>query len=430
MRKRTYRAKEIKQIDVASVGGKVEGRRLVFGIDVAKEDCFGRLVTEDELVVATVKWNQLTDTRQLIGWLQTVRGCAAELEVALEPSGTYADALVHQLKCVGLSVFRVSGKRCHDAKEVFDGVPSMHDAKAADVLAHLHLRKLSARWVEDPKRRELSAYAQMLTIHQQDYQRALHRLDALLARHWPELTQVLELTSATLVALLAKCGGPSEVWADGASARWTMHKAGGAMLSNDKIESVISSARSTIGVPMIEQEQQLMRELAAEAIRHRQQVAQAESQLVKRSKGNQPTERMAAVVGDVTAAVISCRLGDPSNYPAAASYVKAAGLNLKENSSGKRKGQLSITKRGSSEVRRLLYLAALRLIQQRGDPIVRAWYVRKVESEGGRRKNKAVVAVMRKLLAALWHVAAGKQFDSERLFDVRRLGIETPKHAA
>jgi hypothetical protein len=63
----------------------------------------------------------------------------------------------------------------------------------------------------------------------------------------------------------------------------------------------------------------------------------------------------------------------------------------------------------------------LRWIQS--DVIARAWYDRKVKRQGGRLKSKAVIALMRKLVLALWHVAHGRQFDSTLLFDTRRLGL-------
>jgi hypothetical protein len=36
-------------------------------------------------------------------------------------------------------------------------------------------------------------------------------------------------------------------------------------------------------------------------------------------------------------------------------------------------------------------------------------------------KNKAVIAVTRKLVKGLWHVARGEPFDSRLLFDVNKL---------
>ena len=36
--------------------------------------------------------------------------------------------------------------------------------------------------------------------------------------------------------------------------------------------------------------------------------------------------------------------------------------------------------------------------------------------DGGRFKGRAVTAVMRKVVKALWHVARGEPFDSRKLF--------------
>ena len=41
------------------------------------------------------------------------------------------------------------------------------------------------------------------------------------------------------------------------------------------------------------------------------------------------------------------------------------------------------------------------------------------------QKKKAVIAVMRKLAMALWHVAHGGRFDAAKLFDVRRLTVSS-----
>ena len=46
-----------------------------------------------------------------------------------------------------------------------------------------------------------------------------------------------------------------------------------------------------------------------------------------------------------------------------------------------------------------------------------------IEREGGKRKLKAIVALMRKLAAALWHVARGATYDPTKLIDARRLGL-------
>jgi hypothetical protein len=100
---------------------------------------------------------------------------------------------------------------------------------------------------------------------------------------------------------------------------------------------------------------------------------------------------------------------------------KAVGINLKVKSSGEGEGKLHITKRGPAQVRQLLYLAVLRLLQT--DQIVAAWCRARKSYGGESGKRKAIVAVMRKLVRALWHVARGAAFDATKLFDVRRLDL-------
>ena len=127
------------------------------------------------------------------------------------------------------------------------------------------------------------------------------------------------------------------------------------------------------------------------------------------------------MVGKVTAATLVSKVGDFREYGSIRALEKALGLNLKERSSGKHQGQLKITKRGPGICRFYLYLAVLRLVQW--DPIVAAWYRKKVARDGGIKK-KAIVALMRKVVAALWHVARGAKFDSRRLFNTAKLDID------
>jgi transposase len=89
------------------------------------------------------------------------------------------------------------------------------------------------------------------------------------------------------------------------------------------------------------------------------------------------------------------------------------GLNLKERSSGKYQGQLKITKRGPSIVRRWMYFAAMRTSQS---AFVQRWFQAK-KAKDKDRGNGALIAVARKLALALHAVGAhGKPFEPWRLF--------------
>jgi transposase len=71
-----------------------------------------------------------------------------EVEALMEPTGTYGDPLRALLLAHGAQVFMLSPQRVHDAAEVFDGVPSMHDAKACVIIARLHHQGVSKPYIE------------------------------------------------------------------------------------------------------------------------------------------------------------------------------------------------------------------------------------------------------------------------------------------
>ena len=415
MKKNQYRALSAKDLDLLSEGLPAE---VTFGIDVAKRRMFGALMGPEEEVLGVLKWDHLSESRQIVAWLA---GLAVQVQVALEPSGTYGDALRCLLSSASLPVYRVSPKQVKDVREVYDGVPSNHDAKSCAIVAWLHQLGRSDRWEFSDRKRRLAAAIGTLDLHESGFRATQNRLEAQLARHWPEVTELMELDSATLLELLGHYGSPEAIVAAMDESEELMRSVGGARLSEDKIQAVLDSAEETLGVPMIAEEVEALQELAREA-RHRQKcVRSSRRRVVELNEKDPVMSRVGCEVGRVTAGVLTRDFGSLKNYRSAGSLIKAAGLNLKEISSGRRQGELGITKRGPRRSRQYLYLAVLRWIQK--DAWARAWYERKLARDGGRKgsKGRALVALMRKLLKGLWWVAQGERFDSEQLFDTRRL---------
>jgi transposase len=146
MKKRSYRKISINQFRADLVTAVVPPGRIIFAIDVAKVDMVAAVADERGQPVAFVSWKNPTENSMVLGLLAELRAGGYTLEAVMEPSGTYGDVLRYQLLEAGIPVFRVSGKRTHDAREVYDGVPSLHDAKSAAILAKLHVDGISAAW--------------------------------------------------------------------------------------------------------------------------------------------------------------------------------------------------------------------------------------------------------------------------------------------
>ena len=411
--KRPYRAVCVERVDVDSLDESIGSEPVTIGLDVAKHEIIA--VVRDSTGAFSSPW-KVKQPSQIGELVQKINRLAANrpVVVALESTGTYSDPVRQALSDCGLVVNWVSGRDKSDYQEIFDGVPSAHDAKDAAIIAELAAFGKSRRWLyQEPGlyESEMASRVDWLDLQQCLLRQWQGRLEALASRHWPEVTRMIGLRTPTLLRLLAHYGGPEEVAKDvGAAARLAAW--GGKFLKGKKIEAICSSARTTVGVRLGKHGHAAIRRYAAEALRARDEVRSEMRGLKKLAKQQEVLRRVASVVGVTTACVLHVSVGDPSKYHSGAAYRKALGLNLMERSSGRFKGQLKISKRGRSIARRWLYFAAMRQVQK---PPVRDWFEDKKARDGGRGRG-AIIAVMRKLSLAIHVVATrGEPFEPSRL---------------
>jgi transposase len=414
MKSRAYRAVDVNRVEPAAW---LQGRDEAIvhaGLDVGKKS-----------ILCTLRWDggdfdrpwrarNPTEVVRLAQLLSAV-GQGRRLIVALEPTGTYGDPLRQALERAGLAVHRVSPKNASDYAEVFDGVPSQHDGKDAAVVAELSAQGRSWPWpmpMPTEAEQELAYQVEWMDGQRRQMMLWCGRVEALLSRHWPEATRLLPLGSGTLLRVLAEYGGPRGL-AAAADALQRVQGWGRHYLSAEKAQALVDSARQTMGVAMGRWEEERLRRYAQQ-IQHCQGETRAARRRLRELTRDQAAIRgMGAVVGVPTACVLWVELGDPSAYHCGSAYRKAMGLNLAERSSGQWQGKLKISKRGSSKVRRWLYLAALRWLKE--EP-VRSWYLRQKAQRRGEGKA-AVIGVMRKLALALYQVGGrGQVFDRKQLY--------------
>jgi transposase len=413
MSKGRYRVQDCQAVDWSQLCERAQGAQVVFAVDVAKEDFVAAVMRDSGERLARIKWRHPGQTRLVLDALVALQACA-ELAVVMESSGSYGDALRWQLHERGIVVYRVSSKHVHDSAEVYDGVPSVHDAKAADLIALLHVHGRSRRWGQlDEQRRVLNAQVQRLDQLKGHQQRQRNRLEALLSRHWPELAALIDLNSVTAAALIAAVGSPAYLCAFAHKGPAIIHAASRGKLDAPRIEAILESARTTLGMPCLSEENAQLRALGNDLLAVHNELQQLTNALKAQVAEDATLKPMAAVIGAVSTATLHAHLGAPSAYPSAQSYLKALGLNLKEHSSGKHQGRLTITKRGPPDVRYYLYFAALRLIAQQ--PLVARWFQAKSQRPGA-CKGKLIVELMRRLAKGLWHQAQGEVFAVDKLF--------------
>lgn len=426
-RNRAYKRTDVKEVDLEAL----VDRALEFG-DAAT--AVGLDVGKDE-IVACLRWPHAEFERpwsirnpgqidEFLELLKMLKSVCDSLTVALESTGTYGEAIRRALTVGGIEVHRVSGKATSDYQEIFDGVPSQHDGKDAAVIAELTAFGKGTAWpyqADSENLQRVKHQVARLEAYRKQQTEWAGRLEGLLARHWPELTALLPLGSVTLLEMIGHYGNPARVAAAPQAgehlARW-----GGPKLKESKIREVIESARTTWGIPLGEPQAEWLVEVASNALSARRLAQEADGRLV-RLMAAEPVLCRYTGIGAATLAAIWAHAGDPRDYTSGGAFLKALGLNLKERSSGRRQGQLAITKRGPSQARRWIYFWALRAVQREE---LKGWYAdftrvgQKSSSDGKKehRKMKGVVALMRKLPRGLRHAMIHEEdFDYGKLFE-------------
>jgi transposase len=392
------------------------------GLDIGKKE-----------IVAVVRWPDASfdcpwsvknpaEIDDLVGLLQTLRETCDSLTMGLESTGTYGEAIRYAMTAASLEVHRISGKASSDYKEIFDGVPSQHDGKDAAIIAELTCFGKGTPWPFEPLSeadQEIKYQVQRMDVFRNSATAWTGRLEAALAKHWPELTSFLKLNSATLVNAIIHYGSPALLAAD-PEARKKLARWGGSKLTAEKIEQVVESARTTKGAPIGGFEMTWLQEIAGELRKSILEVNACKKDLRRIAQSHDLMRPYVDAVGAGTLCVIWSTVGDPRNYDSSGAFLKALGLNLKELSSGKRQGQTAITKRGPSLARKYLYFWAMRGVQYAS---LEKWYAtftkvgNSTKGHNNHRKMKGIVALMRKLCRSLWYACKHEQaFDYTKVF--------------
>lgn len=423
VKKHTYRSIEIQKVTAAQILAWIVTPVVILALDVAKKRVLVAIANAAGEAARLVHFAMPAELPTLLELGRELARAGRTVQLVQEPTGTYGDPIAAGAHTAGLEVFLVSPKRTHDAAELFDGVPSKHDPKDATILARLHAQGLSRRWQPMPEeRREMRALVAERELYAGPLDAHLGRVEARLAGWWPELLQQVDVRARiSLQRWLARYPDPALVRAQPKEAAEALRRESRGNFAAATIDAIVQSAQRTQGGAMTAGERQMLKMTFEEIVRLRERCDEVEGRIEK-ALGAKPAQvPLLKMLAPTTLAVLLAMVGDPTQYASARTFEKACGLNLKECSSGVRQDYgLHLTKRGPGLVRKYLYLLAMRLVG--GHEVVRAWYQRRASFRAD-HKLPALIAVMRNLVKAVWHVAKGQAFDVTKLFDLRRLGV-------
>lgn len=126
-------------------------------------------------------------------------------------------------------------------------------------------------------------------------------------------------------------------------------------------------------------------------------------------------------IGIVTVAGFIAEVGDIGRFEHPKQVQKLAGLNLKENSSGKHKGKSTLSKRGRKRLRRLLFQAVMILVAKNAEfRQLHLYYTNRVQNP--LKKKQSLMAISCKVIRVFYTLLTkGLIYDGEKMIkDIRR----------
>ncbi|KNY25703.1 IS110 family transposase [Pseudobacteroides cellulosolvens] len=127
-------------------------------------------------------------------------------------------------------------------------------------------------------------------------------------------------------------------------------------------------------------------------------------------------------IGVVTVAGFIAEVGNISRFEHPKQIQKLAGLNLKENSSGKHKGKTTLSKRGRKRLRRLLFQAVMILVAKNAEfRQLHLYYTNRIKNP--LKKKQSIMAISCKLIRVFYTLLTkGTPYDGEKMIrDIKRI---------
>lgn len=328
------------------------------------------------------------------------RFCCSDVMVGYESTGPYAEPLVHYLMDKPVTIVQVNPMHTKRIKELNDNSPLKTDDKDPRVIADV-LRLGHALSVVVPEGD--AAYLRRLNNarerHVGERTALLNQLQQLVFLIFPEFKTVFnDVTVKTARHILKNYTTPERIGTlHKDSLGEEIRKRSMGKFGVRQAELLISLARDTIGIKegvagiVLDIHHILVQLETVNAF-----IEEIEAEMAKALERIPCSMRILSMkgLGVVTVAGLIGEVGDFSKFRTQSEIMKLAGLDLYEISSGKRKGQKRISKRGRSLLRKILYNAAVGTIRKNG--IMCTQYEKLIGR--GMKRTPALIVIAKKLL--------------------------------
>lgn len=387
---------------------RISMKHAVVGIDIAKDvhaaqitDFRGRTLTSRHLSFM----NTLDGFGRFLRWVKDIQAKKqlSSLIVGLEPTGHYWFNLANWLHEQGIPVVLVNPVTTHRNKENRDNSPSKNDPKDALVIADTVSRGYYTDYAP-----QKAVFERLKTVvsHREYWVKQCTSLGNRIVRwidlYFPEFRHVFrDWTALRALASLRAFPLPSDMKgldADAVIDHWRKQgmKRPGGVSGKATAAALLMAASRSIGAQGASDEArrdlQRLLDMYEHVVAMLDEIQQELEALLEDIPVAQQLQSIHGMGTIHIAAILGCA-GDLSRYAHGRQLLRRAGLNLAECSSGKYKGQIKLSKRGDSTLRKYLYLCMLHLVGKHPD--FKRWH--EYNQSKGMKKQASIFKLIGKL---------------------------------
>ncbi len=328
----------------------------------------------------------------------------SDVMVGYESTGPYAEPLIHYLMQKPVTVVQVNPMHTKRIKELNDNSPLKTDDKDPRVIADvLRLGHTLSVVVPEGDAAYLRRLNNARERHVGERTALLNQLQQLVFLLFPEFKTVFnDIKVKTAQRILTRYTTPEKIGSlNQGELGEEIRKQSMGKFGAQQAELLISLARDTIGIKegvagiTLDIRHILVQLQAVNGFIH-----EIEAEMEKALERIPWSTKILSMkgLGVITVAGLIGEVGDFSKFKTQSEIMKLAGLDLYEISSGKRKGQRRISKRGRSLLRKILYNAAISTIRKNG-----IMYTQYTNLIGRRMKRTSALIVIAKKLLRIIH---------------------------
>lgn len=380
---------------------------LIIGVDVSKKFHVAR--AQDYRGVEFKRGIKFDNSRQGFAefeeWKNSlqVENHKSKVLVGMEPTGPYWLPFARWLQMEGYWTVTVNPAHVKKSKELDDNNQAKTDYRDAKVIAQL---LKDARFSEpnllEGVYEELRNAKNIRKIMVNDLKRIKNQVVNWLDRYFPEYIKAyVNWESESFLYFLEKYKLPAkmkdlntnEIYSD---VREKFPRGVG----QKKIENLIRASQESIGITegsrMAEKELEYLLKRYHEIV---SDIDDIEASIESLCEELPEVRRITQIkgIGITTASGVVAELGNIREYSTPKQMIKMAGLSLTENSSGQKKGKISISKRGRKDLRKILYQAMVGMIRT-NDAFHELYQYYRFRAKNQLTGKQAIIVLVNKLL--------------------------------